>query len=797
MASRQAPGEELCSIHDQIEFLVKLLETLNASDVEKARKTVADRLSVLGTHSANIRREATPTAAREGSYKSAKEDIDGKDGPFPGVRMHTESESGSITDGDAASSPGAVINRRKRSSMLLHNSPSSLDARRGLQRRGTLEPGGGSKTLDAESFQELGWKTAASSGQGSRTPQPSKRVSINFGARSGKLKRRATALLDKGEVSTVWSSRVHEKQEKSPREEDEEHSASDREISPLAVEIRLDKTDGEATEHAGVSESASGGDEDALDMRSVPSRTSSQSSSHQKPVALKRTQSNVVKSSSLTPKGNGFLTARESLSVPEPVRRYLSLSHEELALERSEEDEARFRNVFDEIMRTERDFVRDLKIIDELFRLPLENKKLITPSESMVLFGGLNPILQVNTEFLRQLEYISEQMHFMDKIKTSKDFTETTVCISVTSAESKRVRTFYVKGSTTGKEIVSKMISEEVAEFTDEIQQQKLAKYASWQLFDKASGVALPETLPVAKSMGYNGKKLRVTFSKPVSGKNVGECVLKMASYLKIYNEYCSRQANQVAMVDSLTKGSSDVRQFLKRQLRHKRCRNLDLCSFLIMPLQRLCKYPLLIKELVACTPENHVEYQSLKRAEDLIGESVMAVNNRRKQLDELCFVRDLQNSLDGRKTGFSLAVPGRKFITRGPCTAHHSLKKYDKVQAAVYFIFSDMIMITSEAVEDRYQLISYCMLKDAYIMTIPGDAFGLRLVNVDKKSRQTLIISSPNVDHVVETIQHQILRCAYDHWSFTRLQSNKPGLPFDQWNDTYGRMLFENAPVK
>lgn len=99
------------------------------------------------------------------------------------------------------------------------------------------------------------------------------------------------------------------------------------------------------------------------------------------------------------------------------------------------------------------------------------------------------------------------------------------------------------------------------------------------------------------------------------------------ASYLKIYNEYCSRQANQVAMVDRLTKESSDVRQFLKRQLRHKRCRNLDLLSFLIMPLQRLCKYPLLVKELVACTPQNHVEYHSLKRAEDLIGAALLSLS--------------------------------------------------------------------------------------------------------------------------------------------------------------------------
>eukprot|EP00011_Vannellida_sp_DIVA3-517-6-12_P014117 CAMPEP_0114625112 /NCGR_PEP_ID=MMETSP0168-20121206/11106_1 /TAXON_ID=95228 ORGANISM="Vannella sp., Strain DIVA3 517/6/12" /NCGR_SAMPLE_ID=MMETSP0168 /ASSEMBLY_ACC=CAM_ASM_000044 /LENGTH=319 /DNA_ID=CAMNT_0001836391 /DNA_START=102 /DNA_END=1059 /DNA_ORIENTATION=+ len=319
------------------------------------------------------------------------------------------------------------------------------------------------------------------------------------------------------------------------------------------------------------------------------------------------------------------------------------------------------------------------------------------------------------------------------------------------------------------------MITEEVKEFTDEIQQQKLAKLASWQLFDRSTGVALPETLPVAVSMNYSGKiQARLRQECRRMRAEDGELPEDLQRVLLAAGE----PGGDGAPADEGEGGGADVPQ---EAAAAQAVPQLDLCSFLIMPLQRLCKYPLLVKELVAYTPANHVEYQSLKRAEHLIGESVMAVNNRRKQLDELCFVRDLQGSLDGRKAGFSLAVPGRKFVTQGPCTAHQSLKKYDKVQAALYFIFSDMIMITSEAVGDRYQMITHCMLKDAYIMTIPGDPSGMRIVNVDKKSRQTVIISSPSADHVVETIQLQILRCAYDHWAISRVQANKPRLSFDE----------------
>ena len=41
-----------------------------------------------------------------------------------------------------------------------------------------------------------------------------------------------------------------------------------------------------------------------------------------------------------------------------------------------------------------------------------------------------------------------------------------------------------------------------------------------------------------------------------------------------------------------------------------------QLSSFIILPVQRVCKYPLLLKELIKRTPEGHGDEIGLKRAQ-------------------------------------------------------------------------------------------------------------------------------------------------------------------------------------
>jgi len=58
-----------------------------------------------------------------------------------------------------------------------------------------------------------------------------------------------------------------------------------------------------------------------------------------------------------------------------------------------------------------------------------------------------------------------------------------------------------------------------------------------------------------------------------------------------------------------LSKFLNDIKLDKKK---NKDTRNLDIGDFLIKPLQRICKYPLLIKGVLSFTGEKHVDYNSL-----------------------------------------------------------------------------------------------------------------------------------------------------------------------------------------
>ena len=64
-----------------------------------------------------------------------------------------------------------------------------------------------------------------------------------------------------------------------------------------------------------------------------------------------------------------------------------------------------------------------------------------------------------------------------------------------------------------------------------------------------------------------------------------------------------------------------------------KECRSLDLESFLIKPVQRVCKYPLLLRELERATETDHVDYEDIAAAFEQIQSSVNSINETKVSL--------------------------------------------------------------------------------------------------------------------------------------------------------------------
>ena len=110
---------------------------------------------------------------------------------------------------------------------------------------------------------------------------------------------------------------------------------------------------------------------------------------------------------------------------------------------------------------------------------------------------------------------------------------------------------------------------------------------------------------------------------------------------------YCSNQPNIHARVVQFKSEHETFETFLKVAGRNPQCRKLDIESFLITPLQRLCKYPLLFREMIKCTEEGSATFTKLSSAMESIGEIVTQVNERVRKTENLNKLITVSKSID------------------------------------------------------------------------------------------------------------------------------------------------------
>lgn len=74
-----------------------------------------------------------------------------------------------------------------------------------------------------------------------------------------------------------------------------------------------------------------------------------------------------------------------------------------------------------------------------------------------------------------------------------------------------------------------------------------------------------------------------------------------------MYKVFCANQQTSLSAVDTQTKKNPQFKKNLDICHSDPRCRGLFLQSFLIKPIQRVCKYPLLLRVCVFYYPHNYL----------------------------------------------------------------------------------------------------------------------------------------------------------------------------------------------
>lgn len=72
------------------------------------------------------------------------------------------------------------------------------------------------------------------------------------------------------------------------------------------------------------------------------------------------------------------------------------------------------------------------------------------------------------------------------------------------------------------------------------------------------------------------------------------------------YIKFCSNQLDAAALLQRLTETSVTFKEFVKKCQSYPATKGMPLSSFLIKPMQRITKYPLLISKILENTPPNH-----------------------------------------------------------------------------------------------------------------------------------------------------------------------------------------------
>lgn len=112
---------------------------------------------------------------------------------------------------------------------------------------------------------------------------------------------------------------------------------------------------------------------------------------------------------------------------------------------------------------------------------------------------------------------------------------------------------------------------------------------------------------------------------------NMGEVFSKqnMQRIIQAYSHYCGLYQRSLTTIAEVSDLKYNFSTFLEYASSQPQCKNMSLQSYLIKPVQRICKYPLLLRELIKHTSsDDEQNYQALVVALTEMDRIVTAINH-------------------------------------------------------------------------------------------------------------------------------------------------------------------------
>ena len=185
------------------------------------------------------------------------------------------------------------------------------------------------------------------------------------------------------------------------------------------------------------------------------------------------------------------------------------------------------------------------------------------------------------------------------------------------------------------------------------------------------------------------------------SNPNTSAVFVQFADFLKMYTQYVGGYEKSIATINSL-RGNKAFQKLLEDKRDELKGRGI--MTYLIMPVQRIPRYVLLLRELKKHTGEDHPEHEALCVALAKIEKIAEHVNERQREQERMSKLLDIQNRL--RKSDFILFKPDRRLIKEGMIRRlkeEYVLERSREepyssdVEEQLFFLFNDLLLWTTK----------------------------------------------------------------------------------------------------
>ncbi|KAJ8010881.1 hypothetical protein DPEC_G00079750 [Dallia pectoralis] len=176
---------------------------------------------------------------------------------------------------------------------------------------------------------------------------------------------------------------------------------------------------------------------------------------------------------------------------------------------------------------------------------------------------------------------------------------------------------------------------------------------------------------------------------EPHAHHEVGHCFLHFRSGFQIYDEYCGNHEKAQRTLLELNKIRS-VRTCLLNcmLLGGRKNTEVPLEGYLVAPIQRICKYPLLLRELLKRTPKKHNDHVLLMESLQVMKSVCSSINEAKRQMEKLEVLEEWQSHIEGWE-GSNITDTCTEMLMHGVLLKISA----GNIQERIFFLFDNLLV--------------------------------------------------------------------------------------------------------